>query len=95
MRKIKANLEIPEDSYLALSSSGYTKERISSEAKNLFAAHLFERGVLSMGKAAELAEIHLGTFISFLDELGIPVIDYDEDELSAEFKIVQQLKEDK
>jgi len=30
MRKVKANLEIPEDAYLALSSSGYTKKRIST-----------------------------------------------------------------
>ena len=89
MRKIKTNLEIPEDAYLALSSIGYTKERISLEAKNLLAAHLFERGVLSLGKAAELAEVNLGAFIRFLGELGIPVIDYDEDELNAEFKIVK------
>jgi predicted HTH domain antitoxin len=93
MRKVKANLEIPEDAYLALSSSGYTKKRISSEAKSLLSAHLFERGVLSMGKAAELAELNLGAFILFLDELEIPVIDYDDDELNAEFKIAKKLKE--
>ncbi len=93
MRKVKTNLEIPEDAYLALSSSGYSKKRISLEAKSLLAAHLFERGVLSLGKAAELAELNLGAFIHFLDELEIPVIDYDEDELNAEFKIAKKLKE--
>ena len=93
MRKIKTNLEIPEDAYLALSSSGYTKKRISWEAKSLFAAHLFERGVLSLGKAAELAEFNLGAFIRFLDELGISVIDYDDDELKAEFESVRKIKE--
>ena len=93
MRKVKASLGIPEDAYLALSSSGYTKKRISLEAKSLFAAHLFKRGVLSLGKAAELAELNLGAFIRFLDELGIAVIDYDEDELNAEFKIAEKLKE--
>lgn len=46
-----------------------------------------------MGKAAELAELNLGAFIRFLDELGIAVIDYDEDELNAEFKIAKKLKE--
>jgi len=93
MRKIKANLEIPEDAYLALTSSGYTKKRISSEAKSFLAAHLFEKGVLSLGKAAELAELNLGAFIRFLDELEIPVIDYDDDELNAEFKIAKKIKE--
>jgi len=36
-----------------------------------------------------LAEFNLGAFIRFLGELEIPVIDYDEDELNAEFKIVK------
>jgi len=67
MRKVKTNLEIPEDAYLALSSSGYTKERISLEAKSLLAAHLFEKGILSLGKAAEFAEFNLWVFILFLD----------------------------
>ncbi len=93
MRKVKTSLEIPEDAYLALSSSGYTKKRISLEGKSLLAAHLFERGILSLGKAAELAELKLGAFIRFLDELQIPVIDYDDDELNAEFKIAKRLKE--
>lgn len=93
MRKVKTNLEIPEDAYLTLSSSGYTKERISSEAKNLFAAHLFGRGVLSLGKAAELAEFSLGDFMRFLDELEIPVIDYDEDELDVEFETSKKLRQ--
>ena len=52
-----------------------------------------ERGILSLGKAAELAEFNLGVFIGFLDELEIPVIDYDNDELNAELKIAKKLKE--
>lgn len=93
MRKVKTNLEIPEDAYLALSSSGYTKERISLEAKSLLAAHLFEKGILILGKAAELAEFNLGVFLRFLDELEIPVLDYDEEELNAELKIAKKLKQ--
>ena len=93
MGKVKTDLEIPEDAYIALAGSGYTKKRISLEAKSLLAAHLFEKGVLSLGKAAELAEFNLGTFIRFLDELEIPFIDYDEDELDAEFKTAKKLKE--
>lgn len=93
MSKVETKLEIPEDAYLTLSSSGYTKQRISMEAKSLFAAHLFQRGVLSLGKAAELSELRIGKFINFLNELEIPVIDYDEEELDAEFKLYKELKE--
>ncbi|RLC20703.1 MAG: hypothetical protein DRI57_04210 [Deltaproteobacteria bacterium] len=45
------------------------------------------------GKAAELAELKLGRFINFLDGLKIPVIDYEEDELDAEFKTAMELSE--
>ena len=47
MRKVKTNLEIPEDAYLALANIEYIKKRISLEAKSLLAAHLFERCVFS------------------------------------------------
>ncbi len=86
MSKVKITVEIPEDAYLTLSSSGYSKGRISTEAKRLLAVHLFQNGLLSLGKAAELAEYGLGVFIDFLNELQVPVIDYEEEELEAEFK---------
>ena len=37
MSKIKTVLEIPEDAYLALSASGYSKEKIARDAKELLA----------------------------------------------------------
>ncbi|HDH31518.1 MAG TPA: UPF0175 family protein [Candidatus Wolfebacteria bacterium] len=89
MSKIKIIVDMPEDAYLALSSSGYSKARISTEAKKFLAAHLFQNGLLSLGKASEVAGVNLGTFIDFLDKLKIPVIDYDEDELEAEFNILK------
>ena len=92
MDKVKITVDIPEDAYLALSSSGYSKGRISTEVKRLLAAHLFQDGLLSMGKAAELADLNLGTFIDFLNKLKIPVIDYDEDELQAEFKVIEKIR---
>ena len=38
-----------------------------------------------------MAELGLEAFVDFLDELKIPVIDYDEEELDAEFKIAREL----
>ena len=57
MSNVQITIEIPEDAYLALSSSGYSKGRISKEAKRLLAARLFQNGFLSLGKSAELAEL--------------------------------------
>ena len=62
--------------------------------RKVFSQLIFlKEAFLSLGKAAELAELKLGAFIHFLDELEIPVIDYDEDELNAEFNIAKKLKE--
>ncbi len=93
MSKIKTVFEIPEDAYLALSASGYSKEKIARDAKELLAGRLFKIGTLSLGKAAELAEMSLGRFIDFLNTLEIPVISYDDEELSDEFKTVKELTE--
>lgn len=93
MGKVKAVLEISQDAYLALSSNGYTKERISVEAKRLLAVEFFRRGILSLGKAAELADLNLGGFISLLDASNIPVVDYDNEELDYEFETAKELGE--
>ncbi len=86
MNTVSTKMEIAEDAYLALASMGYTEQRISAEAKSLLAARLFQQNILSLGKAAELSDRNLEDFINFLNELKIPVIDYEEDELDAEFK---------
>lgn len=93
MTKVKAVLEMSKDAYLALSSNGYTKERISLEAKRLLAADFFRRGILSLGKAAELADLNLGSFINLLDASNIPVVDYNDEELDYEFETAKELVE--
>lgn len=90
MGKIEVTFEVPEDAYLTLSSSGYTRETIVKEAKRLFSAFLFKKGNLSLEKASEMAGISISAFIDLLNELEIPVIDYDEEELSAEFKTARE-----
>ncbi len=90
MPKVKTTMELPEDAYLSLSSLGYSKKKIAEEARHLLAANLFHKGVLSLGKAAELADMNMERFILFLNDLAIPVINYDEEELEAEFKTVKE-----
>jgi len=92
MSNVQITVEIPEDAYLTLSSSGYSKRRISTEARRLLAVHLFQNGLLSLGKAAELGGYGLGVFIDFLNELQVPVIDYEEEELEEEFKAEVELR---
>lgn len=91
MKKINTTLEIPEEAYLALSSMGYTKDRIAREAREILAAYLFKNGSLSLGKASELAGLRISPFMDLLTRLEIPVIDYDEEEMEAEFQAAKEL----
>ncbi|ODS32764.1 MAG: hypothetical protein SCARUB_02084 [Candidatus Scalindua rubra] len=47
--------------------------------------------MLTLGKASELAEMDLWRFVDVLNDLKVPVIDYDKDELAEEFKIVKEI----
>lgn len=91
MPKVKTTIELSEDAYLSLSSLGYSKKRIAEEAKHLLACNLFQKGMLSLGNAAELSGMKVEKFILLLNELNIPVIDYDEEELKAEFRTEKEL----
>ena len=79
-------LHLPDDIYSTISANGYYGEKLGREIKKYLAAGLFKKKVLSLGKSAEVAQINIWGFIDFLGELGIPVADYDEDEINREIK---------
>ena len=56
------------------------------EALFLLSAKLYERGRLSLGKAAELAGYTTRTFIEMLGKQGIQVIDYPASDLARELE---------
>jgi len=53
------------------------------EAQLLLAVKLFETGKLSIGQAANL----LKTFIELLSKMGIPVINYPDEDLEREISL--------
>lgn len=59
-----------------------------SEAKLLLAARLFEIGRLSSGQAAAVAGYSKRTFLELLGKLGVPVFDYQVDELTEDLRHV-------
>jgi predicted HTH domain antitoxin len=77
---------LPEELYLSLSVSGLTKDRIASESRKLLALKCFKEKLLSLGRSAELSGLSKWDFIDYLNENGVPLVDYDEDELAREFK---------
>ena len=89
MGTVKAVIDLPEELYLSLSASGFTKARIASESRKLLASKCFKEKILSLGRSAELSGLSKWDFIDYLNENGIPLVDYDEDELAREFKTAE------
>jgi predicted HTH domain antitoxin len=83
--------DVPEDVLAALQAAGYTRQRLSEEALKHFAGVLFARKVLTLEQAARLAGIPLWDFIPFLGEQGIPIADYDTDEIVREIENARAL----
>lgn len=86
MGTVHAVIDLPEELYLSLSVSGLTKDRIASESRKLLALKCFKEKLLSLGRSAELSGLSKWDFIDYLNENGVPIVDYDEDELAREFK---------
>ena len=88
---LSITLDVPSELSTPLSISGYNREKLTEEAKQLLAISLFERNVLSLGQAAKLAELHLWDFIQILSQRGISMAEYDDEEIQQELKTVSCL----
>ena len=54
------------------------------EAKTLLAAKLYEKGILSLGQAAELAGYSKRTFMELLANYNVSIFNYSDAELEKE-----------
>ena len=85
---LSITLDVPSELSTPLSISGYNREKLTEEAKQLLAISLFERNVLSLGQSAKLAELHLWDFIQILSQRDISMAEYDDEEIQQELKTV-------
>ena len=85
---LSITLDVPSELSTPLSISGYNREKLTEETKQLLAISLFERNILSLGQSAKLAELHLGDFIQILSQQNIPIAEYDDEEIQEELKTV-------
>ena len=88
---LSITLDVPNELSTPLSISGYNREKLTEEAKQLLAISLFERNILSLGQAAKLAELHLWDFIQLLNQREIPIAEYDDEEIQQELQTVKCL----
>ena len=93
MANVQAVIDLPEQLYLSLSAFGLTKEKIANESRKLLALKYFKEKVLSLGRAAELSGLSKWDFIEYVSENDVPVVDYDQDEITREFETADKVSE--
>ncbi|MFN8482728.1 MAG: UPF0175 family protein [Anaerolineae bacterium] len=76
-------LTIPYSSDL-LVATGQSPEGLEQELRFLLAVKLFELHRLSIGKAAEMADMPKYRFMDELGRMSVPVINLDDDQLQDE-----------
>jgi len=65
-----------------------TKAKLEKNARQIFAISLFSDGVLSFGKAAELAGVNKWKFMDLLREKKITFYELTEEEILDEYKLI-------
>jgi len=90
MNTVSLELKLPEKIYLALQSAGLGRDELGAQATRNLAIQLYEDGRLPLGKAAEMAGLPLLSFWLLLNERGIPVFDYSEEEYEADLTTVRR-----
>jgi len=89
---ITVETQLPRDIYLTLRAYGLFRENLAEQSRQLLAMRFYKERLLSLGKAARLADLNRWEFVDLLSDNQIPVIDYGEDELAAELAAVDQLE---
>jgi predicted HTH domain antitoxin len=62
----------------------FTSELLALGVHHTLAVTLFKEGDFSLGKSAKLAKMTMTEFIEHVSQLGIPIVDFSEEELDQE-----------
>ncbi len=78
-------IEIPDHLFLAINE---TEDSLKNELKYEFAKLLFNKGKLTLEQSSEFTSIDIKTLMQKLSRDGIPVINYDLDDLVSEVSLL-------
>jgi predicted HTH domain antitoxin len=70
-------IEVPEEILQLFESSLLSGRADAEPVKTALAIHLFQEGLISMGRAAELAGVPRYDFEWLLVQMGLPTVRYD------------------
>src|SRR6056297_1291834 len=88
MERVKIHMEVSKDFLYAFDLN---ENKLSRELKLLSTIELYREHKISMGKAAEFAEMDKYMFQKELTSRDIPTIDYDIEDVRAESEILKNL----
>ncbi|MFO7966315.1 MAG: UPF0175 family protein [Archaeoglobaceae archaeon] len=80
--KVNVRIELPDD---IISILGV--KNLNNEARLLIAIELYREGKISLGKAAEIANLNIREFLYELRKREIP-INYDSDEFTKDMEVI-------
>lgn len=90
---VTVETQIPGDVYSTLKSHGVDREKLVFESQRLLALRFFREHVLSLGQAARLSGLDYWSFIEFLSQNNVAVIDLDDEELADEYVVVKRISQ--
>lgn len=85
-------IEVPEELLALLRRSRLGTRPDADQVPLALAIHLFQEGLISIGRAAELAGEPRATFELLLGDLGIPPVRYDLNDYQADFESIQRAR---
>jgi predicted HTH domain antitoxin len=88
MQSVQIRIDIPEE---ILSNMGKNKDEFAAEIKLLLATHLFMEKKVSLGKAAQIAELKRLDFMEYLQANKIDIYRYEDEELLEEFENIKRV----
>ena len=93
MKTVK--VDVPEDLLALLRQSRLGTRPQAEQVKLALAIHLFQEGVISIGKAAALSGEPRANFELLLGEMGIPPVRYDEADYEREWDAIRGAREER
>jgi predicted HTH domain antitoxin len=79
-------IEVPHELLNLLKGSRLAGRSENDQVRVALAIHLFQENLISIGKAAELADVPRTEFELLLVEMGIPVVRYDLEDYETDLR---------
>ncbi len=89
---VRIEVDFPPDVFAAMRMVGFYGDKLEKEMKSSVALSLFKKGLLSIGKAAELADICLADFMDFLVANEVPIIEYTLEDFEKDTKAFERIR---